>query len=112
MKKNQLQQFYSDIDKRTHLYKRNKKFQDFRRGIFNEMAKTGYAYNFFWLGIPVIQLPQDLQALQEIIWKTKPDLIIETGIAWGGSVVFSASMLELLGRGKVVGIDIDIRKHT
>jgi cephalosporin hydroxylase len=72
-----------------------------------------YTYNFSWLGRPVIQFPQDLMAMQEIIWRTKPDLIIETGVAHGGSLVFYASMLELLaGRGQVVGIDIDIRPHN
>jgi cephalosporin hydroxylase len=72
-----------------------------------------YAYNFEWLGRPVIQLPQDLIAMQEIIWKVKPDLIIETGIALGGSLIFYASMLELLGEdGRVLGIDIDIRAHN
>lgn len=72
-----------------------------------------YSYNFKWLGRPIIQYPQDIMALQEIIWETKPDLIIETGIAHGGSLIFSASMLELLGKdGEVLGIDIDIRSHN
>jgi cephalosporin hydroxylase len=72
-----------------------------------------YTYNFTWMGRPIIQLPTDIIALQEIIWRVKPDLIIETGIAHGGSLVFSASMLELLGgNGAVIGIDIDIRKHN
>ena len=71
-----------------------------------------YSYHFSWLGRPIIQFPQDMIAIQEIIWKTKPDLIIETGIAHGGSLIFSASMLELIGKGKVLGIDIDIRKHN
>jgi cephalosporin hydroxylase len=72
-----------------------------------------YSYNFTWLGRPIIQYPQDIIALQEIIWNVKPDLIIETGIAHGGSIIFSASMLELLGvNGHVLGIDIDIRKHN
>lgn len=72
-----------------------------------------YSYNFFWLGRPVIQYPQDIMAMQEIIWRVKPDLIIETGIAHGGSLIFSASMLELIGgEGRVLGIDIDIRKHN
>jgi cephalosporin hydroxylase len=76
-------------------------------------AKYNYTYNFTWLGIPIIQFPQDMVALQEIIWSVKPDLIIETGIAHGGSIIFSASMLELLGRdGAVLGIDIDIREHN
>ena len=74
-----------------------------------------YSYNFSWLGRPVIQYPQDLVAMQELIWTVQPDLIIETGIARGGSLVFLASMLELLAacggaaNGRVIGIDIDIR---
>ena len=77
------------------------------------MAPHNYTYNFTWLGRPIIQFPQDLAALQEIIWETRPDLIIETGIAHGGSLVFHASMLQLLGNaGRVLGIDIDIREHN
>ena len=77
------------------------------------IAPHNYTYNFTWLGRPVIQFPQDLAALQEIIWETKPDLIIETGIAHGGSLIFHASMLQLLGnQGRVLGIDIDIREHN
>jgi len=72
-----------------------------------------YSYNFTWMGRPIIQYPQDIIALQEIIWSVKPDLIIETGIAHGGSIILSASMLELLGGdGHVLGIDIDIREHN
>ena len=76
-----------------------------------------YSYNFSWLGRPIIQYPQDMIAMQEIIWQIKPDLIIETGIAHGGSLIFSASMLELVGtcdgsEGEVLGIDIDIRPHN
>lgn len=72
-----------------------------------------YSYNFDWMGRPIIQLPQDIIAMQEIIWRVKPDLIIETGIAHGGSIVFYASMMELLGKnGRVVAVDIDIRKHN
>ena len=74
--------------------------------------KYEYSYHFTWLGRPIIQYPQDIIAIQEIIWKVKPDLIIETGIAHGGSLIFSASLLELLGKGKVIGIDIDIREHN
>lgn len=79
----------------------------------NEVGKYKYSYNFNWLGRPIIQLPTDMIAIQEIIWEIKPDLIVETGIAHGGSVIFNASMLELLGNdGEVIGIDIDIRKHN
>lgn len=70
-----------------------------------------YSYQFDWMGRPIIQYPQDIAAVQEIIWRTKPDLIVETGVAHGGSVLFSASMLELLGGdGQVVAVDIDIRQ--
>ena len=78
-----------------------------------ETGLYNYSYNFDWLGLPIIQLPQDMIAVQEIIWKTKPNLIIETGIARGGSLILNASILHLLnGDGKVVGIDIDIRPHN
>lgn len=76
-------------------------------------TKHEYSYHFTWLGRPVIQFPQDLLALQEIVWRVRPDLIIETGIARGGSLIFYASLLELLGGdGRVVGIDLDIRPHN
>ncbi len=80
---------------------------------FRKASKYEYSYHFNWLGRPIIQFPQDIIAMQEIIWRVKPDLIIETGIAHGGSLIFYASMLELLnGNGEVLGIDIDIRKHN
>src|SRR6266536_1114427 len=80
---------------------------------FTASYQYEYSYHFKWLGRPIIQFPPDIIALQEIIWDTKPELIIETGIARGGSLIFSASMLELVGReGRVLGIDIDIREHN
>ncbi|GAU75652.1 cephalosporin hydroxylase family protein [Fusibacter sp. 3D3] len=76
-------------------------------------GKYDYVYNSTWMGVPMLQVPSDILALQSIIWEVKPDLIIETGIAYGGSLIFSASMLELLGgEGEVIGIDIDIRAHN
>lgn len=71
-----------------------------------------YVYHFTWLGLPIIQLPGDVLALQEIVWRVKPELVVETGVARGGSLALHASILELLGRGRVLGIDIDIRKHN
>ncbi len=72
-----------------------------------------YSYHFTWLGVPIIQYPQDIVAMQEIIWRTKPDVVIETGVARGGSVVLYASLLKLLdGDRKVVGVDIEIRPHN
>jgi cephalosporin hydroxylase len=77
------------------------------------IAPHKYTYNFTWMGRPVIQFPQDLVALQEILWSAQPDLIIETGIAHGGSLIFYASMMEMMGiDGRVLGIDIDIRAHN
>lgn len=74
--------------------------------------KSRYSYNFSWMGRPIIQYPQDMISMQEIIWDLKPDLIIETGIAHGGSLIYYASLMELIGKGEVLGIDIDIRKHN
>lgn len=78
-----------------------------------QSIRAQYSYNFSWLGRPIIQYPQDMIAIQEVIWNVKPDLIIETGIAHGGSLIFNASILELIGGdGLVLGIDIDIRAHN
>ena len=95
--------------------------------VFHSMQQK-YLYNFDWLGRPIIQYPEDMVAIQELIWKVKPTLVIETGIAHGGSLVLSASMLAILdyceavetgstldprkSRRRVVGIDIDIRSHN
>ena len=76
------------------------------------LIKYEYPYHFTWLGRPIIQYPQDILIIQELIWKIKPDLVIETGIARGGSLIFTASILELIGKGNVIGIDVDIRKHN
>ncbi len=87
--------------------------QAFSRLWMRVVSKYKYAYNFSWLGRPIIQFPQDIVGIQEIIWTSKPDVIIETGIAHGGSLLLSASMLEMLGNdGLVIGIDIDIREHN
>jgi len=78
-----------------------------------ESNKAKYSYNFSWMGRPIIAYPQDMIAMQELIWEIKPDLIIEAGIAHGGSLIYYASLLELIGGdGIVIGIDIDIRKYN
>ena len=69
-------------------------------------------YQCTWLGIPIIQLPEDLLVYQELIWSIQPDVIIECGVAHGGSLVFCASMLEMLGHGRVIGVDVEIREHN
>ena len=78
-----------------------------------ESDRVRYTYRFTWMGRPVIQYPQDIVAMQELIWRVRPDCIVECGIAHGGSLILYASILELLGGdGKVVGVDVDIRKHN
>jgi cephalosporin hydroxylase len=78
-----------------------------------EATRSKYAYNLTWLGRPIIQVPQDMVAMQEILFTQRPEIIIETGVAHGGSLVYYASLLELLGGpGLVVGVDIEIRPHN
>ncbi len=73
---------------------------------------TKYVYGFTWLGRPIIQLPDDMIRLQEVIYSLKPDVIIETGIAHGGSLIYSASLCQMIGKGRVVGVDIEIRPQN
>jgi len=80
--------------------------------LITHAEKYRYAYLWTWLGVPIIQMPADVLAMQEVIWRTQPDVIIETGIARGGSVIFCASLLSLIGKGRVIGVDIDIRAHN
>jgi cephalosporin hydroxylase len=88
------------------------------RDWFCEATKYNYSYHFEWLGRPIIQFPQDIVGVQQLLWQVKPDLVIETGIARGGSLIFYASILELIAQcggaigSKVLGVDIDIRNHN
>ena len=105
--------FFAEVADNIEGLKNDRDVQALSRIWVREIARHKYAYNFTWLGRPVIQFPQDLMAMQEIIWRVKPDLIIETGVAHGGSLIFSASLLELIGgEGHVLGVDIDIRPHN
>jgi cephalosporin hydroxylase len=70
------------------------------------------SYEVTWLGIPIIQVPEDILMVQELIWKLRPDVVVESGVAHGGALVLYASILELLGRGRVIGVDIEIRKYN
>ncbi|NOT22120.1 MAG: cephalosporin hydroxylase [Nitrospiraceae bacterium] len=115
-----LEQYRQEMDGRIATYRGNHELQAAARSFFDQIGigKANYVYNFTWLGVPILQIPQDLQAMQEIIWLVKPDLIIETGVAWGGSLMFTASMLAILeacgqiDEGRVVGIDLEIRPHN
>lgn len=71
-----------------------------------------HVYTFTWMGRPIIQLPEDMVRLQEVIWTLKPDVVIETGVAHGGSLIYYASLFEAMGRGRVIGIEIEIRAHN
>jgi cephalosporin hydroxylase len=114
----EIEKFNQECNARVSSHAKDEMLQKSVKNFSNETLRVGYSYNFSWLGRPIIQYPQDMIALQEIIWDVKPDMIIETGIAHGGSLIFSASMLTLLEacgeieNGKVLGIDIDIREHN
>ena len=120
--------FNEERNKRIKQLSSDNEFQSNSRDWVEMAMKNMYVYNFDWLGRPIIQFPQDIVVMQELIWAVKPDLIIETGIAHGGSLILSASMLAMLdmcdaiesgqtinpkhSNRKVLGIDIDIREHN
>ena len=123
-----MNKFHQESEKRISSYAHNTPLQKAAKNFFYESVDSKYSYNFYSLGIPIIQYPQEMIAMQELIWKTRPELIIETGIAHGGSLIWNASMLALLdyceciengnqpsaqkSKRKVLGIDIDIRPQN
>jgi cephalosporin hydroxylase len=120
--------FDEEVVNRIDAMSRNDRLQADAAEFMRSSLLAQYSYNFAWMSRPIIQYPQDIVAMQELIWRVRPDLIIETGIAHGGSLIFSASMLALLDMAdainsgatldpaksnrKVLGIDIDIRAHN
>ena len=106
------EQFREEVKDNIQGLQQDKALQAASQDWIDSTAKHKYTYNFSWMGRPIIQFPQDMIAMQEIIWTVQPDIIVETGIAHGGSLVYYASMLELIGKGHVLGIDIDIRQHN
>lgn len=109
----EIAKFFAEVAGNIAGLKADQDVQALSRIWLREITRHKYAYNFTWLGRPLIQLPQDMVAVQELVWRVKPDLIIETGVAHGGSLIYSASLLELIGgAGRVVGVDIDIRAHN
>jgi cephalosporin hydroxylase len=110
--------FEDEVKERIERNATNKFLKSSADMFIKEATDPKYCYNFSWLGRPIIQYPQDIVAMQELIWSIQPDLIIETGIAHGGSLIFSASMLELNAacggpsNAEVLGIDVDIRAHN
>lgn len=107
-----IRQFQEERGNRIDSYEANHELKNAAAEFNIQSNKAQYSYNFSWMGRPIIQYPQDMIAMQEIIWQIKPDLIIETGIAHGGSLIYYASILELIGKGEIVGIDIEIREHN
>lgn len=112
--KSEIEKFEDEVRENISRMGSDVKLQKLSEDWFCRSMEDKYSYNFCWMGRPIIQYPQDIIAMQEIIWDVCPDLIIETGIAHGGSLIFYASMLELIGndKGHVLGIDIDIREHN
>ena len=125
---NEIEKFQAEVARNIAGLKQDKDVQSLSRIWLREITRHKYAYNFSWLGRPLIQFPQDMAALQELVWKTRPDLIVEAGIAHGGSLIMSASLLAMLDycdaveagtvldprvtHRRVLGIDIDIRSHN
>jgi cephalosporin hydroxylase len=109
----EIERFSSEVRANVDRLLGDADMQALSRAWLLEVTRRRYVYNFSWLGRPVIQLPQDVLAVQELIWQVRPDLVVETGIAHGGSLIHSASLLEILGGdGLVVGVDVDIRSHN
>lgn len=106
------EQFQRECEEEVARQGANAALQTATREWFNASARAKYSYHFEWMGRPIIQYPQDMIAMQEVLWRVQPDILIETGIAHGGSLIFYASMMELIGKGEVLGIDIDIRPHN
>lgn len=124
----EISKFQNEVSKNIESLGTDTDLQALSRVWIREITKHKWAYNFSWLGRPAIQFPNDTWQMQELIWQCKPDLVIETGIAHGGSLIFSASMLAMLdicdaiekgetfnpkkSNRKVIGLDIDIREHN
>lgn len=109
--------FKNEVQERIDVIAQNEDLKSSAHAFMKASVGPKYSYNFSWLGRPIIQYPQDMVAMQELLWEVQPDLIIETGIAHGGSLIFYASILELIAtctgnEGEVIGIDIDIRPHN
>ena len=103
---NIIEQYQQQVERHQEEIRRDTKFHQLSREWMDRSIGCGYSYNFTWMGRPIIQYPQDIIAMQELIWRIQPDLIIETGIAHGGGLVFYASMLELTGGdGQVLGVE-------
>lgn len=109
---NPIEQFKKDCDNRIEAFGKNESLKKAAHDFNVVSNKEMYSYHFSWMGRPIIQYPQDMIAMQELIYQIQPDVIVETGIAHGGSLIYYASLMELIGKGEIIGIDIDIRDHN
>lgn len=118
MNEDPIKQHFKEVEERIVQQGESESVRAASRAFFDATEKTKYSYNFTWMGRPIIQYPQDIVAMQELIWEVQPDLIIETGIAHGGSLILYASLLELNAacggpaEASILGVDIDIRTHN
>jgi cephalosporin hydroxylase len=113
MIQNQTDKFITECQESIIKMGKDTSLKEITQDWFLATCKHKYSYNFTWMGRPIIQYPQDMIAMQEVIWQVKPDLIVETGIAHGGSLIYYASLLEMIGGNRrIIGLDIDIREHN
>jgi len=110
---NEIEKFQREVEENIAGLGSDRELARHSQAWLEKVTPHKYTYCFKWMGRPIIQLPQDILAMQEIIWNVRPSVIVETGIAHGGSIIFYASLLELMGGDrKVIGVDIDIRAHN
>ena len=117
MSTDKIKEFQEEVRRNIEEISKDEELKEYALKWIVESFYKKYSYNFSWMGRPIIQYPQDIVAMQELVWSVKPDLIIETGIAHGGSLIFYSSMMQLVygtdyTKGHVLGIDIDIREHN
>jgi cephalosporin hydroxylase len=103
---------HDEAGERIHALDSSEAFEAVSKAWLRTGWDVKHVYSFTWLGRPIIQLPEDMVRIQEVIWSTKPDVIVETGVAHGGSLIFYASLFEAMGHGRVIGVDVEIRPHN
>ena len=110
--KNIVRGFYSEEDSRVYSLDTPEAFELVAKAYLRAGWDNKYVYSFTWMGRPIIQLPDDMLRIQELIYKIKPDVVLEIGVAHGGSLIFYASLMEAMGKGRVIGVDLEIRAHN
>ncbi len=109
---NKVEEFYATGESKAYSIDTSEGFDLISKAYLRAGWDNKYVYSFTWMGRPIIQLPDDVMRIQELIYRIQPDILIEIGIAHGGSLIFYASLMEAIGRGRVVGVDLEIRAHN